>query len=90
MDNKEDDFHGSYDPELRRIVKAVSSTRTATDRFNRLSSGDRYSIKATANLTDQDNSDAEVITHLDAMFDHLQALEIKDDVIMKLFNYLVQ
>ena len=80
-------YKESYDPELARIRKMISSKRGATDRFNRISSS-KFIIEASSQHTSEIETDG--TTYLDTVFEQLPNMKISDDAIMKLYHYLQQ
>ena len=85
-DSKDNDHSASYDPEFAKMEEAISSTRAVSDRFDRISSGIKYNINGTN--TESEGDESQGITYLDTIFQHLQQINIPNDVISRLYNYL--
>ena len=91
-DDKKQDHDQLYDHQFARIHNIISSTRNASNRFNRVSVGSKFNIevnKTIQNEQDQDEHDVNEYDHtyLDTLWQHLYKLKIKEDVILKLVNY---
>ena len=87
IDNVEDPDDQCFDPEFARIGDIISSTRSKSERFDRVSTGNKFNIelsgKGVRNKNEDDN-----ITYLDAVFDHLYDIKIKKDAIQRLKVYV--
>ena len=79
----------SYDPEFARIGRIITSTRNASNRFNRISSGNKYNIEMGNNIeTEVQQKDNDNMTYLDTVVEHLYKVNIQNDSILRLVNYL--
>ena len=76
-----------YDAEFARLFEVISSTRSATERFSRISTGNKYNINV-EKLKDEPDDSQE--TFLEKIFNHLRSIDIEDSVIDKLQNYVKQ
>lgn len=89
FDEKEEiQYKESYDPEFAKMRRIISSTRDTSDRFNRISSSNKYNIDTTTDQGSTDESNG--ITYLDVIFEYLQDIKIPDPTIEKLYYYLQQ
>ena len=88
-DKKHDDL---YDHEFARIHNILSSTRSKSNRFNRVSPGNKFNIQTDDTIQDDEDHkqyDKEEIieTYLDSLCHHLSEKKVKEDVIFLLVNY---
>ena len=86
MDNEQQQID-CYDKEFARINRNIKATQKYTQRFNRISSVNKFRIKANDGSASvaQNNSG---ITYLDSVTEHLQNDKIKEESMQKLVNYL--
>ena len=93
MSNNQNETNTEYDKQnddvFARIANITSSTRIVTERFNRVSNGNKFKIDTDDNAvvdtgTDNNNN----ITYLDSIFEHLTKKQIKQDVVWRLYQYL--
>ena len=94
-DNINNKNNESYDPEFARIGSIISSTRSSSDRFNRVSSGNKFNIEmddAIQNEEDQIeiDDDESSVTYLDFLMEEIYWMDVNEDVITKLINYMKQ
>ena len=90
-DPSDHDYDVCYDPEFARINNIISSTQSSTERFNRVSSGDKFNIEASdaaQSMYYDDNDDGDNITYSDTVYQHLHVQKIKEDVIVRLETFL--
>ena len=84
----------AYDPEFARMNKMISSTRTKTNRFDRVSIGNKFNIEMTDTIENeeeqcQDDDNAEHnMTYLDSLVYDLYEDKINEETILKLVDYL--
>lgn len=85
--NEESKKNEAYDGKFAQIAKTILPTKDASDRFNRISSGNKYNISTAADDT-AEVIEYDGITYLDTIFDYLQQLQIEDDVILEVYQFL--
>ena len=88
-DRKEDKL---YDAQFARIQKVISSTRGSSDRFKRVSPGNKFNLKVEETIqNEEDQKEYQVnecdITYLDTLWQHLYEMKVPEDVILRLVNY---
>ena len=91
------DPYKCYDETFATMNKKISSTRDASRRFSRISSGGKYHIEAGINPNKNTNENTNINTkkqkqkgktYLDTIYDHLKKLKINKKSILRLKRYL--
>ena len=85
-------YEKSYDPAFAQFRDNISSTHDSSERFNRVSPGNKFHIEMNDQFQDPQNQQEEEdhITYLDSMIDDLYDQNVDEAVILRLVNYLLR
>ena len=95
-DANHNEYKISYDPEFAQFRDDISSTQDSSERFNRVSPGNKFDIKINDQFQDQQNEQEEDhdsennITYLDSMIDDLHHQNVDEAIVSKLVLYLIR
>ena len=96
VDDEHDVKDMYYDSKYAMMRKRISATRNKTQRFKRVTAGNKFSVNIGENFkndnysdqVDDSKPDHVSDTYLDELFDHLKTSNIKEPIIDKLITFL--